>query len=530
MGHLEISGIGYHLPDGRPLLQDVSFRVGEGTKMALIGANGCGKTTLLRLVAGDLPVSTGSIGRQGRLGVMRQFIGTGRGGSTVRELLLSVAPPRVRAAAAAVDAAELELMDQDDERHQLRYADALAEWADAGGYQAETLWDVCCTRSLGLSFDLAKWRDVNTLSGGEQKRLVLNALLRGPDDVLVLDEPDNYLDVPSKQWLEAQLIESPKTILYVSHDRELLARTSERIVTLEGAAEGNTAWVHGAGFESYHAARLDRHERFAERQRRWAEERTKLQDLVKALQLAKSSKTQAAVSRLQRHEVTEPPEPPRQQSITMRLGGGRTGVRVFECAGLSLTGLTDPFDLEIFYGDRVAVLGANGTGKSHFLRLLAGWPSSTAVAHNGFWKLGARVVPGHFSQTHEHPELAGRTLLEVLWEEYSLQTGAAASALRRYELTPARNQAFDTLSGGQQARFQILALELSGATMLLLDEPTDNLDVDSAEALEVAINEFDGTIITVTHDRWLTRAFHRFVNFGADGTVAETPEPVWAGS
>lgn len=106
----------------------------------------------------------------------------------------------------------------------MAYATALSDWSDAGGYEAETLWDVCCTESLGRSYQLAKWRDVATLSGGEQKRLVLQALLRGADDVLVLDEPDNYLDVPSKQWLEQQLVDSPKTVLYVSHDRELLAR------------------------------------------------------------------------------------------------------------------------------------------------------------------------------------------------------------------------------------------------------------------------------------------------------------------
>jgi ATPase subunit of ABC transporter with duplicated ATPase domains len=528
VGYLEVSGVGYRLPDGRPLLDEVGFRVGDGTKMALIGANGSGKTTLLRIIAGDQSATTGSVIRQGTVGVMRQFIGTGRGVSTVRELLVSVASPRVRGAARALDLTELALMDHDDEAHQLDYAAALTDWADAGGYEAETLWDVCCTASFGRSFEVSKWRDITTLSGGEQKRLVLQALLRGPDEVLILDEPDNYLDVPSKQWLEQQLDESAKTVLYVSHDRELLARTAQRIVTLEGAVDGNTAWVHGGGFTSYHDARLDRHARFAERKRRWAEERSKLQTLVKALQLAKSSKTQAALSRLHRHETFEPPAPPRRQQITMRLGGGRTGVRTLTCTELALTSLTEPFDLEVFYGERVAVLGANGTGKSHFLRLLGGWPSTDAVAHSGSWKLGARVVVGHFSQTHEHPELAERTLLEILWKDCALQVDAAAPALRRYELTAARDQAFGTLSGGQQARFQILLLELSGATMLLLDEPTDNLDVDSADALETAMAEFDGTIIAVTHDRWLARAFGRFVSFAADGHVEETTEPIWA--
>ncbi|GAA4993716.1 ATP-binding cassette domain-containing protein [Actinopolymorpha pittospori] len=560
MGHVDVSDVSYQLPDGRPLLTEVSFRVGDGAKVALVGANGSGKTTLLRIIAGDLEPMSGSVTRGGGLGVMRQFVGTGRGTETVRDLLLSVSPPPIRAAAAALDRAELAMMDRDDEPTQVGYAAALADWSDAGGYDAEVTWDICCTEALARPYDGVHGRAVTTLSGGEQKRLVLQALLRGPDQVLVLDEPDNYLDVPSKRWLEERLRETGKTVLYVSHDRELLAATADRIVTLEGGRDGNSAWVHGGGFRSYHEARLDRHSRFEELRRRWDEDRAKLQSLVDTLRLAKSPKTQAAVSRLTRFdEAGPPPEPPRRQDIRMRLTGGRTGVRVLTCERLALRGLTVPFDLEVFYGEQVAVLGANGTGKSHFLRLLAGWPDLDTVAHEGAWKLGARVVPGHFSQTHERPDLRGRTLLEILWADHAVQLAEAAPALHRYELTAARDQRFETLSGGQQARFKILLLELgvrrdrpetgaagaggggaggggaggggagrrSGATLLVLDEPTDNLDVASAEALESAIGSFDGTVVAVTHDRWFARTFDRFVAFSADGTVAEVPEPVW---
>lgn len=167
------------LPNGRLLLDDVSFRVGEGAKVALVGANGAGKTTLLRLVAGDEVPQGGTIGRSGGLGVMRQFIGSVQDATTVRDLLLSVSPPGVRAAGAEVAAAELAMMETDDEPTQLRYAHALANWGDAGGYEAEVAWDVCTIEALGLSFDRCQYRLVATLSGGEQKRLVLEALLRG---------------------------------------------------------------------------------------------------------------------------------------------------------------------------------------------------------------------------------------------------------------------------------------------------------------------------------------------------------------
>ena len=186
------------------------------------------------------------------------------------------------------------------------------------------------------------------------------------------------------------------------------------------------------------------------------------------------------------------------------------------------------------------MLGSNGSGKSHFLRLLAlggslpdrehepvEWLDIAPVSHTGQARLGARVRPGWFAQTHAHPELAGRTLLDILWKEHALDRGGAMSALRRYELSTQGEQPFDRLSGGQQARFQILMLELSGATLLLLDEPTDNLDMESAEALEHGLDAFEGTVVAVTHDRWFARSFDRFLVFGADGGVYEAAEPVW---
>ncbi|WP_432107852.1 ABC-F family ATP-binding cassette domain-containing protein [Streptomyces sp. AA1529] len=530
MGHVEVAHLDFLLPDGRALFDDASLRVGEGSSVALVGANGAGKTTLLRLIAGEITPDAGTVTVSGGLGVMPQFVGSVRDESTVRDLLVSVAHPRIRAAARALDDAEYAVMTVDDEAAQMQYAQALADWAEARGYEAETLWDVCTVAALGAPYDKAQWRQVRTLSGGEQKRLVLESLLRGTDEVLLLDEPDNYLDVPGKRWLEDRLRETAKTVLFISHDRELLARAADRIVSVEPGAAGSDVWVHGGGFETYHAARRERFARFEELRRRWDEEHAKLKRLVvmykqkAAFNSDMASRLQAARTRLQKFEEAGPPlEPPREQDIRMRLRGGRTGVRAVTCAGLELTGLMHPFDLEVFYGERVAVLGSNGSGKSHFLRLLAGGE----VAHTGVWKLGARVVPGHFAQTHAHPELEGRTLLDILWKEHARDRGAAMSVLRRYELTRQAQLSFERLSGGQQARFQILLLELAGATALLLDEPTDNLDLESAEALQEGLEAFEGTVVAVTHDRWFSRSFDRYLVFGADGRVRESAEPVW---
>jgi ATPase subunit of ABC transporter with duplicated ATPase domains len=535
MGYVDVSRLQCVLPDGRVLFDDVSFRVGEGAKTALVGANGTGKTTLLRMIAGDLSPSAGSVAKTGGLGVMRQFIGSIRDDSTVRDLLLSLAAPGVREAGQALDAAELAMMEHEDEKTQLRYATALSDWADVHGYDAEVVWDKCTMAALGVPYDKAQFRMLTTLSGGEQKRLALEALLRGPDEVLLLDEPDNYLDVPGKRWLEAALADSPKTVLFVSHDRELLARTATRVVTVE--AHG--AWVHGGGFDTYAAARQARRDRLEDLHKRWEEERERLRQLVITLRVqakvshAMAPKLAAMETRLAKFEAAgPPPEQVVDQKLTMKLRGGRTGVRALTCEALELTGLMQPFDLEVFYGERLAVLGSNGSGKSHFLRLLAG----QQVAHTGTARLGARVVPGWFAQTHEQPDLYGKTLVDVLHRgtddtghgrRRGLDRAQAIGALRRYELHGQADQVFDTLSGGQQARLQVLLLELSGCTMLLLDEPTDNLDLDSAEALEEGLEAFEGTVLAVTHDRWFARGFDRYLVFGSDGRVYEAPEPVW---
>ncbi|WP_447912187.1 ABC-F family ATP-binding cassette domain-containing protein [Microbacterium phyllosphaerae] len=553
MGYIDVAGVSLTLPDGRPLLDEATFRVGSGSTSALIGPNGAGKTTLLRIIRGDQAADSGVVTIDGGLGVMDQFVGHGEAGQTVHELLVRVAPRRIRQAAEALEAAENALIERDEHDTQMAYATAIAEYADAGGYEHETIWDQCTVAALGVPFDRARFRELTTLSGGEQKRLALEALLRGPDEVLLLDEPDNYLDVPTKRWLEEQLRQTPKTVLLVSHDRELLARAVDRLVTLEPGGAGASAWVHGGGFATYHQARSDRMDRLDELRRRWDEQHEKLRILVANLKVKASandgfaSRYQAAQTRLRKFEEAGPPEErPPAQEFEMRLRGSRTGKRAVVTERLELTGLMRPFDAEVWYGDRVAVLGSNGSGKSHFLRLLArggsdpdptlGHVTSTGeqlseVAHSGRAVLGARVVPGLFAQTHAHPEFVGRTLLEILHRGDERRAGmprdAASSALDRYGLVRQAQQTFESLSGGQQARFQVLLLELSGATLLLLDEPTDNLDIESAEALEDALARFEGTVLAVTHDRWFARSFDRFLVFGSDGEVYEAGAPVW---
>jgi ATPase subunit of ABC transporter with duplicated ATPase domains len=488
----------------------------------VVGANGVGKSTLLKLIIGELTPTEGSISVDGRIGVMHQLVGTAdHQATTVHELLLSLAPDRLRSAADRLSVAERHLTDAP-----MQYADALAAWGDAGGYDLEVTWNECVTRAFGESLDDVRGRPLRTLSGGEQKRLALETLLRSEFDILVLDEPDNFLDVPAKRWLEGQLNATRKTVLYISHDRELLAATATKIVTVEAWG----AWTHGGSFAGYAAAKEREHDKRDRDRALYDEERQRLEDYVKLMrERAKISeafapKLKAAETKL-RHFVERNDRPPeeREQQIDVRLRGARTGKRAVICESLEIHGLTDPFVLELWYGERVAVLGGNGVGKSHFLRLLdqLAHPDASGdpVDYGGVCRLGAGVVPGLFHQTHEHPDWHGRALIDILYG-HDVVLGPAMGMLRRYELHGCAQQTFETLSGGQQARFQVLLLELSGATLLLLDEPTDNLDLVSAEALEHGLAQFDGTVIAVTHDRWFLRGFDRFVVFGDDGAVS----------
>ena len=336
---------------------------------------------------------------------MRQFIGSIRDESTVHDLLVSVAPQRVRAGGRRGSSrASSCMMERDDESAQMRYARP----SPTGATPAATTPRCSGTPAAwprSASPMTCRWRDVNTLSGGEQKRLVLEALLRGPDEVLLLDEPDNYLDVPGKLWLEQA---TPRDA------QDGAARVATTVSCWPAPPSGSspsspeTSGCTAAASRTYAQARRDRNERLEELRRRWDEEHAKIKALVLMLkQKAKYEpawppRYQSAQTRLRRFEEAGPPEvAPRDQNIKMRLRGGRTGKRAVICEGLELTGLMRPFDTEVWYGERVAVLGSNGSGKSHFLRLLM--PGSESGAH----RRGRLGAPGRAGTVRADPRPAG---------------------------------------------------------------------------------------------------------------------------
>ncbi len=517
MGFIELTDVAYALPGGWTLFEGVNFRVSEGEHAALVGANGIGKSTLLRLIVGDEPPSSGTIQVDGRVGLMRQFIGSDARPSTVRDFLLAYAEPRVAQAAERVRKAERWLADHPGEEAQIRYAEALVHWGEAGGYDAEVVFDRCTHAAFGQGYPECAERRIETLSGGERKRLALEVIFRSPFETILLDEPGNTLDIEGKRWLEDAIMANPKTILFVSHDRAVLDRAAHRIVTLEGRA----TWTHAGGYSTYVDARDARVERLDEAHRRYDEEHRRLTEMVREMKRKATyndgwaSKARSAEHRLERYEERRaPPERAEVQDVRMRIAGGRTGKVALRAKGLAIAGIVRPFDAEVWFGERLGVIGPNGSGKSHFLRLLAG----EDLAHDGDWKLGARVEPAMFSQLHERPDVADLPIVEVL-RKRGMTLTESMSALRRYEIDQVGRNTFELLSGGQQARFQLLLMEVDSPTMLLLDEPTDNLDVASADALQEAVRRYEGTVVAVTHDRWFMRMMDRFLFFAQDGSV-----------
>ncbi len=522
MGHVAVSRLTYAHPGGDVLFSDVSFRIPAGAHVGLIGTNGVGKSTLLRVIAGLLSADEGETAVGGIVAHMPQDVGVSDDGRTVRELLLSLAPLALRRAGEEMLRCEAELATGDHDAG-MRLGAAMSDFSALGGYELEGQWDAACRRIVRAPLHELADRRAVTLSGGERKQLVLEVLFGSDADVLLLDEPDNFLDVPAKLSLERRIRASKKTVLLISHDREVLASAVDSIVTLEG----NGAWVHGGSYAGYPQAREERQQRLGDAVRRWREEERRLYRLMKTFkERARYSsdwakKADAAETRWRRFsEGGPPPSPVTDQSIAVRMRGGDSARRVLDMRGIGIDGLVAPFWDEIHFGERVGMIGPNGSGKSELIRTLGGDREPDA----GELVVGPRVSPGLFTQLQTRDDLAGQIVIDAVIERVGgAGMQAAMAALARYGLAGAARRSYDTLSGGEKARLEVLVLELEGHNLLLLDEPTDNLDIDSSEALEHALERLQGTVVAVSHDRAFLRTMDRFLMVLHDGTVLALP-------
>ncbi|CAB4682791.1 MAG: ATP-binding cassette domain-containing protein [Actinobacteria bacterium] len=520
MSSVVVSELAYSPPGADQLFFDVSFGVSPGEHAAIVGPNGVGKSTILKILTGQYEADDGEFSIGGTFLQMTQDVGMSKPDDSLRDMLIEVAPIALREAGKKLFAAEKAMMSGEDDG--MKYAEALGDWGDLGGYDLETQWAASAQRSVKTPVDNFATRLVSQLSGGERKRLVLDLLLTSGADVLFLDEPDNYLDIPTRGWLEEQIKACKSTILMVSHDRTLLERVATKII----AVEGSGAWVHGGSYVTFPEARQKRQELLGDDLKRWNDEERRLFHHMKIMKqraaqnFKNATKANGAETRWEKFVKAGPPPPPvPDQQIYVRFRGADSARRVVKFESVAIGELFMPFSDEVHFGERLGLIGPNGTGKTHLLNALNGKTEGLM----GDITFGPRTSVGMFNQVNDRPEFHGRECIEIVRDKLSDEQ-KSMGALARYGLRNNARQEFQTLSGGQKARLEILSLELAGHNVLLLDEPTDNLDIDSSEALERAIEGFEGTVIAVSHDRTFLANFDRFIMITDDGDVYELPD------
>jgi len=505
---VDLAGIGRSF-GAREVLRDITFRIEDGDRIGLIGENGAGKSTLLNIISGDLEPDQGAIFRaEGKkIGFLRQDSGL-VGENTILEELKRVfeheyaVESAMRAHEHAIAAAEHDSA----EYHRLtaEYEMLKNEYESAGGYQIDVRIRTILT-GMGFSEFDPETR-IESLSGGERTRLALAKLLLEEPDLLMLDEPTNHLDFRMLGWLEDYLAGYRGAILAVSHDRYFLDKTVKTIFEMEN----RTVVRYSAGYTKYldlRDARLARQQKEYDRQMR---EIASLEDFI-AKNKARASTTNRAQSRekeLDRMEKLErpiPPEKPPKFSFPFERDPVKDvliveGLELSVGAGEEEKILCPEIDLTIRRGEKVAVVGRNGVGKSTLLKTL----QDLLPKKKGIVEWGRNVKIGYYDQQnatlHEN-----KTMLEELWDRYPRSDELTLrTALGRVRLTgESVFKRIAVLSGGERARLSFAALSLAGANVLVLDEPTNHMDIPCKEALEQALREYPGTILMVSHDRYL---------------------------
>ncbi len=520
---------------GNEVFSGLDFEINDGDRVALIGENGAGKTTLFRLLTRALTPHEGEVTHRRNLvvGYLEQEPNAAPE-ATVLEVATGDA---IEDEAARIEArmrdleAQMGTADPDDfDRVMDEYARLQEKFAaidiPVGGNRVEEAL-------TGLGFGAERWDEPYAqLSGGEKKLVGLAHLLSEDADVLLLDEPDNHLDYDAKRWLEEFMKSHRGAVAIISHDRYFLDQAVNKIFELE---DGLVHVYHSAytGFLQEKRERLEREaeiralreremkqiKRSAERLTEWAKQNPKF---------AKRAGNRWRILEIKRQELAAKPRPIiDRRTVGIEFNARRGSKIVVNLEGVAKTfddgqeerEVFSPFDLLVTHGERVGLVGPNGAGKTTLFRLLLGDEEPTA----GVIKIGPSCKIGYYSQEQETLDLE-KTPVEIVrsLRAYSEPQALGFLAGLLFEYQDANNKVRN-LSGGEKARLQIATLMLQGANFLLLDEPTNNLDIPSCEELEAALQDFEGTIFTISHDRYfLDKLVERIVEL-RDGSVRDYP-------
>ena len=504
---------------GENLLQDLSFEIEEGERVAILGRNGCGKTTLFKIITGEMDYDGGEVyvNPNKKLGMISQIPHFPLG-YTVEDVLRS-AFREILAAKKKMEALESQ-MEQGATQEQLKTYDSLvARFQAGGGYDMDVEVDKICN---GLGITPAQRPQLfDSLSGGEKTRINLARLLLEKTDILLLDEPTNHLDLNSVEWLENYIKTFKGTVLAISHDRYFIDQIAQRVIEI---TEGHAEFYTG----NYSFYMEEKQARFDLQLKQYEQEQAKLKQLGYTVERMKGwginnrtlyRRAMSIQHRMERIRKTERPKTEKTMKATF---GEKdfSGDVVFKLKNLSKSFgdrvLFSDVNLSVEGGERIALLGDNGTGKSTFIKCLLGEEDC-----QGKIQFGPTVKWGYLPQIihFDHPE---RSLYDTMLYEKNLSPQQARDRLGAF-LFQGEDvfKTVGTLSGGEQSRLRLCMLMDEKINLLILDEPTNHLDIASREWVEAAIEEFEGVLLFVSHDRYFIEKFAERIWLLEDGTIRD---------
>ena len=506
---------------GENLLENLSFEIQEGECVAILGRNGCGKTTLFNILTGQMDYDSGEVyvNPNKKLGLISQ-IPRFPEGFTVEDVLRSAFTELLRLRR-RMEALEGEMVAGASDA-QLREYDSLTNrFQTGGGYDMDVEVDKICN-GLGISSE-QRGQEFASLSGGEKTRMNLARLLLEKTDILLLDEPTNHLDLRSVEWLEQYINAFKGTVLTISHDRYFIDQVADRVIEI---ADGHAEFYSG----NYSFYMDEKQARFDLQMKQYEQEQAKLKQLGYTLERMKGwginnrtlyRRAMSIQHRMERIHRTEKPKKER----TMKASFGEkdfSGDIVFKMKGVSKSFgdrvLFSDINLSVEGGERIALLGDNGTGKTTFIKCLLGEEDC-----QGKIQFGPTVKFGYLPQIihFDHPE---RSLYDTMLYEKNCTPQTARDRLGAF-LFQGEDvfKQVGNLSGGEQSRLRLCMLMDEKINLLILDEPTNHLDIASREWVEAAIEEFEGVLLFVSHDRYFIEKFAERIWLLEDGTIRDFP-------